>query len=88
MRMPTAIAAIAGLCIPVPALAADDGNRGDLTEAMIREGAAPAQAACLVEKLGDDGERLFAIALEDLTGNDRQLVMTAMDACSDVDGGE
>ena len=87
MKPRIAIVMVAGLYFSVPALAADKNGHGELAEAMIREGAAPAQAACLVERLGDEGERLFSPTTDDLTGDDWTRVMTAMDACSDVDAG-
>lgn len=88
MKMPIAIATVAGLCFSVPALAAVEESAGDVAEAMVSEGAPPAQAGCIVEKLGADAKRIFTAEDEDLTEDDVQLFTAAMDACSDVDEGE
>jgi hypothetical protein len=88
MKMLIAISTCAGLSLSAPAMAAAGERAGDVAEAMISEGAAPAQAVCIVEHLGDDAERLFTAADEDLTEDEQQLLMAALDACSDVDAGE
>ncbi len=59
-----------------------------VADAMIAEGAPAAMANCLVEQLGDDAERLFTASDDELTEDDTATLVAALEACSDVDGGE
>lgn len=61
---------------------------GDVAAAMIAEGAPAATARCMVAQLGDDAERLFTASDDDLSDEDTQRLVAALDACSDVDDGE
>lgn len=85
MKVALSITSATSLCLLPIALAAEGD---DIAEVMIGEGAAPAQAACIVEKLGDDARRIFTAEDEDLSDEDEQIFLAAMDACSDVDAGE
>jgi hypothetical protein len=60
----------------------------DVAEAMIAEGAPAAMAKCMVGKLGDDAERLFSASDDELSDEDTATLVAALEACSDVDGGE
>jgi len=61
---------------------------GGVADAMIAEGAPAAMAKCMVAQLGDDAERLFTASDDELSEGDTATLVAALEACSDVDGGE
>lgn len=82
MKLTTISAVLFGFAAPV--LAQDS----DVAAAMIAEGAPAAMANCMVDQLGDDAERLFSASDDELSEDDTATLVAALEACSDVDGGE
>lgn len=82
MKLTTISALLVGFAAPV--LAQDS----DVAAAMIAEGAPAAMANCMVDQLGEDAERLFSASDDELSDDDTATLVAALEACSDVDGGE
>lgn len=89
-RVPRALA-LAGAAVLAITFAAcgddDDDDSGgsandELIAAMVSEGATDAEARCFVDEVGDDAERLFTAADEDLSEEDEATLLAAFQACA------
>ena len=64
----------------------DDGggsaSNQALIDAMVSEGASADEARCFVEELGDAAERLFSAEEEDLSDEDRDRLLAALEECA------
>ena len=53
----------------------------DLVDAMVSEGATEEEARCFIEEVGSDAERIFNAEDEDLSEEDLEKVLNAVEAC-------
>jgi hypothetical protein len=60
---------------------ADGGDRQELVDSMVSEGATEDQARCFVDELGDDAERLYTAADAELSEEDLSRIAEAFRTC-------
>lgn len=57
------------------------GENEELVQAMVSEGATEEQARCFVDELGDDAERMFSAADDELSEDDQEALFSALEEC-------
>lgn len=77
-----ATAALLVMAVGLVGCSDDDGEIDqELVDAMVSEGATEEEARCFIEEVGNDAERIFNAADEDLSEEDLENVLNALEAC-------
>lgn len=78
-----AMAALLVMALGLVACGDDDGGEinQDLVDAMVSEGATEEEARCFIEEVGSDAERIFLASDDELSEDDLEKVLDAVEAC-------